>query len=272
MLQDLKASGNTFRLERAGIDLTRRGKVAGLVGSAAFLGYSVNGGTGGISAMDTECATSIPGLYAAGDSFDTRAVGSRYPSFGFGLRTASVTGARAGESAAEHISDVDRIAIDNGSLAELKRAVYAPMDRKGGFSPSWVMQQLQNLMVPYYVWSVRHGDRLNAALTMVAFLKNHIASKLTAKDPHDLRSAHETTNMILNAELMLRSALFRTESRGSHYREDYPKREDPYWLARVMVKEVQGEMTLHRDMLPKKWWPDLSKPYSVRYPNKFFGE
>ena len=107
---------------------------------------------------------------------------------------------------------------------------------------------------------------------MVTFLKNHIASKLTAKDPHELRSAHETKNMILNAELMLRSALFRTESRGSHYREDYPKRNDPDWLAWVMAKEVQGEMTLYRDVLPKKWWPDLSKPYSARYPNKFFGE
>ena len=42
----------------------------------------------------------------------------------------------------------------------------------------------------------------------------------------ELRLAHETENMLLNAEMKLRASLSRTESRGTHYREDYPARDD----------------------------------------------
>jgi len=129
-----------------------------------------------------------------------------------------------------------------------------------------------NIMTPYYIWSVRRGDRLKAAVTMIEFLKNDIAPKLTARDVHELRSAHETKSMVLNAEMMLRSALFRTESRGSRYREDYPRRNDPSWLAWVKLRDRQGEMRMRQEPLRRKWWPNLSKPYNERYPDRFVGE
>jgi succinate dehydrogenase/fumarate reductase flavoprotein subunit len=246
--------------------------VPGLLGSAGFVGQVVQGGTGGIKATNTECATNVPGLYASGDSLDTRATGARYPSFGFGLRTASVTGVRAGISAAQYAAKTKKIDLDHQALERTKATVYAPINRRGGFGPAWVTQQIQNIMTPYYIWSVRRGDRLKAAITMTEFLKNDIAPKLVAADIHELRSAHETKNMILNAEMMLKSALFRTESRGSHYREDYPRRNDPHWLAWVKLKDRQGEMSMKREPIPQKWWPDLSIPYDERYPDRFIGE
>jgi len=127
-------------------------------------------------------------------------------------------------------------------------------------------------MLPYYIWLVKHGERMQAALTLVEFLENHIIPKLTAKDHHELRSAHETKNMALNAEMMLRASIFRAESRGSHYREDYPRRDDPNWLAWVKLKEENGKMKVWRVPIPEKWWPDLSKPYEERYPTRFPGE
>jgi succinate dehydrogenase/fumarate reductase flavoprotein subunit len=79
--------------------------------------------------------------------------------------------------------------------------------------------------------------------------------------------------MVLNAEMRLRSSLFRTESRGTHYREEYPRRDDPTWLAWVKLKaDEQGKMTLVKVPIPKEWWPDLSKPYEERYPFRFPGE
>ncbi|MCK4953715.1 twin-arginine translocation pathway signal protein, partial [Candidatus Bathyarchaeota archaeon] len=76
-------------------------------------------------------------------------------------------------------------------------------------------------------------------------------------------------NMVLNAEMRLRSSLFRTESRGTHYREDYPRRDDPNWLAWVKLKEKDGTMMLWKEPIPEKWWPDLSKQYAKRYPFRF---
>jgi succinate dehydrogenase/fumarate reductase flavoprotein subunit len=228
--------------------------------------------TEGIYPINTKCATSLPGLYAAGDSLGTMQVGSVYSAIGVALAGASVTGTRAGLSAAEYALQTKKLIIIGEELDRLKKTVYAPLERKGGFSPRWVTQILQNITRPYFIFYIKHEKRLQAALTLVEFLRDHLTPKLTAEDPHELRLAHETKNMVLNAEMKLRSSLFRTESRGCHYREDYPRRDDPTWLAWVKLKKENGKMKLWKEPIPEEWWPDLSKPYEERYPVRFPGE
>ena len=127
-------------------------------------------------------------------------------------------------------------------------------------------------MIPYYIMYVKHGDRLQAALTLIEFMRDHLVPRLTAKDPHELRLAHETKNMLVNAEMRLRASIFRTESRGCHYREDYPTRDDPNWLAWVKLKQVDGRMKALKEPIPQECWPDLSTPYEDRYPVRYPGE
>ncbi|MBW1863180.1 MAG: FAD-binding protein [Deltaproteobacteria bacterium] len=226
----------------------------------------------GIWPADTDCSTNIPGLYAAGDALGTMQKGAVYGSMGCGLGGASVTGARAGASAAEYSKETDKPEIDGDELARLKKIINAPTERKGGFSPRWVTQLLQNNMIPYYILYIKKEDRMKAALTLVEFMRDHLAPKIMARDPHELRLALETKNMILNAEMRLRASLFRTESRGCHYREDYPRRDDPDWLAWVVLKEENGEMKAFKKPVPEEWWPDLSIPYEERYMWRFPGE
>jgi len=226
----------------------------------------------GIWPADENCSTVIPGLYAAGDNLGTMVVGATYSGVGFGTAAASTTAARAGTAAARFAQQVEKPDVDEKEIARSREFVRAPAERQGGFSSAWVTQLLQNLMTPYFITRIKHGDRLQAALTIVEFMRDHLAPKLFARDPHQLRLAHETTNMIANAEMVLRSALFRTESRGCHYREDYPRRDDPNWLAWVLLKEEQGQMKAFKKPIPKEWWPDLSKPYEERYPTNFPGE
>jgi len=228
--------------------------------------------TEGIWPVNTKCATCLPGLYAAGDTLGNMQSGALYAGPGSALAGSSVTGARAGVAAAEYALQVEKPKVDEEELARLKKIIHAPVERKGGFSPRWVTQVLQNTMIPYFILFIKHGERMQAALTIAEFIRDHLAPKLTAKDPHELRLAHETKNMVLNAEMKLRASLFRTESRGTHYREDYPRRDDPNWLAWVKVKEEQGTMKLSKEPIPKEWWPDLSKPYEERYPARLPGE
>jgi succinate dehydrogenase/fumarate reductase flavoprotein subunit len=96
--------------------------------------------------------------------------------------------------------------------------------------------------------------------------------RLLANDSHELRLAHEVKNMVLGSEISLRASLFRTESRGSHYREDYPQRDDANWLVWEKLRLEEGKMKLWKEPIPEKWWPDSSKPYGERYPKKFPGE
>jgi succinate dehydrogenase/fumarate reductase flavoprotein subunit len=259
------------RLRRVGVDPYKGGLWAGVPRYEHFIGCAY-GGSVGIESTDTQGATALPGLYAAGDAYHSGANGAVYSSGGSGIRNASVTGARAGHSAATYASKRESVAPDNQQIARLKSYAYAPLERKGGFDTVWVTQQTQNCTLPYYIFFVRDGERLKGALTIAEFLNRHITPKIYARDAHGLRLAHEAKNRLLNAEMMLRSALYRTESRGVHYREDYPGREDPAWLAWVKVKEKDGQMMVEKVPLPEKWWPDLTKAYTERYPLRYKGE
>ncbi|MEM2521656.1 MAG: FAD-binding protein, partial [Candidatus Bathyarchaeia archaeon] len=237
--------------------------------------HRMGGGThqgGGVWLTNKKCATSLPGLFAAGECASTRALGACHPAPGFGLLTSAVAGYRAGIGAAEYASQADKPDLNKEELLMAKKNVYEPIERKSGFDPRWTAQVIYNMMVPYFIKYIKREDRLKAALTIITFVRDHIVPKLFAKDLHELWLAHEVRNIVLNAEMILKCSLFRTESRATHYREDHPRRVDPDWLAWVKLKKDNGEMKLWKEPIPKKWWPDLSIPYEERYPRRFPGE
>jgi succinate dehydrogenase/fumarate reductase flavoprotein subunit len=226
----------------------------------------------GLWPVDTRGTTNLPGLYAAGDSCSTMQVGAVYPGVGYALCGAAVSGARAGVAAAEYARLAGRVEPQQETIGWLKASTFAPFERKGGFSPRWVTQVLRDATIPYYVLYVKHEARIKATLALVEFMRDHLARKLMARDPHELRLAIETKNMILNAEMKLRASLYRTESRGTHYREDHPRRVDPEWLAWVTLSEQDGAMRPSKKPVPEAWWPDLALPYEERYPKRLPGE
>jgi succinate dehydrogenase/fumarate reductase flavoprotein subunit len=265
-LQAAESSGLSWLAERVGFDARTAGKTEVEFGS--WVGNQPS--QGGVL-VSTQCESTLPGLYAAGDCAGTRMCGSCYAPMGYGLAGACVTGYRAGRSAAQCAAKASHPEVDDDTVARLKEATYAPLLRKGGFGSSFITQTLQSLILPYYIMQIKHAERLQAALTLVEFVKGHLIPKMRAEDVHDLRKAHEAANMTLNAEMCLRASLFRTESRGTHYREDFPLRNDPEWLAWTVLKHEGGEMRLSKQPMPERWWPDLSKPYDERYELKFPG-
>lgn len=238
-----------------------------------YVGWAVHCASG-IASTGTKGGTSLPGLFAAGDNYNSRALGAKYAHRGFASRNASVVGARAGRGAAEFAREMGTVSVDPAEVGRLKQVTYLPIERKSGFDQDWVNLQMKTITYPYYVWCIKHGDRLQAALTMVDFVKDHLVPLMYAnpKDPHGLRVAHETRGRVLAIEMMLRASLFRTESRGVHYREDYPHRDDPNWLAEVRLKQNDGQMELVKKPFPKATWPDLSISYNQRYPLEYLGE
>ncbi len=265
--QSIEANGLDWLGERIGLDVNKVGRVEIEFGS--WVGNQPS--QGGVL-VNTKCESVLPGLYAAGDCAGTRMCGSCCAPMGYGLAGASVTGHRAGQYAAEFALKAKQVEIGREKTAALKEEIYAPLLRSGGFSPGFLAQTLRNIVVPYYIMQIKHGRRLQAALTQVEFVQGHLVPKMKARDPHELRMAHEARNMTLNAEMMLKASLFRTESRGSHYREDYPRRVDPDWFAWTLLKQEQGKMKLFKSPIPKQWWPDLSKPYEERYELRFPSE
>lgn len=249
-----------FARQRMGHDISK-GKHEILWGSAVG---ATGPAAGGVD-INTKCETAIPGLYCAGDTAGTNLSGALYSAVGFGLTTATVSGYIAGENAAAYCAGAKGPAVSSDQVTRLRDQTYAPLNRQGGFRASWVTQVLQGIMTPYFVMGIKKEDRMLAALTLISFVRDHLVPLTRAEDPHELRMANEVRNMALNAEMTLRASLFRTESRGLHYREEYPNRDDANWLAWTMLKDEGGQMTVHKVPLPEKWRLDSSMPYEERY-------
>ena len=227
----------------------------------------------GIWPADLQGACNIPGLYAAGDGLASMLCGSSYVGIGFSLAGSAIQGFNAALGAAEYAQQTATPTLADDVIAAMQSAMFAPRELESGFSPAWVTQVLQNTMFPYFVLLVKQQDRLQAALSTITFLRENMVPRLTAKDAHELKLAHETANMLLNAEMKLRASLYRTESRGTHYREDFPARNDDEWLAWVLLQQDEaGQMTVTKEPIPDEWMPDLSIPYEERYTNRFPGE
>ena len=225
----------------------------------------------GIVPQDDKCASSVPGLFAAGDGMCT--YGALMDMGVSPSSMSAVEGERAGAAAAEYAMSVDKLSASEKDVSRAREMMFAPRTRNQGFSPRWITQVLQGLMVPYYVLSVKHEQRLKAALTTVEFLRDKFGPRLLANDIHELRLVHETGNMLLNAEMRLKAGLFRTESRGTHFREDFPARDDDNWLAWVIIKLEGDKMTLTKKPIPEEWRPDAGLPYKDRYPHiRYIGE
>jgi succinate dehydrogenase/fumarate reductase flavoprotein subunit len=236
------------------------------------------GATAGMSAHKTEgifpqnakCESNIPGLYAAGDALATS--GAAYVGVGTSSSASAVQGARAGGYAAEFAKKTKAIKISSAKNQEITTRMFAPRTAKQGFNPEWLTQVLQGVMVPYYVLYIKSEERLQAALSTVKYLRSRYESNLIATDIHELRRAHELKNMMLNSEMKLQAALMRKESRGSHFREDYPARDDKNWLSWIIITKEGENMKLSKREVPEKWKPSASLSYRDKYPSVFPGE
>ena len=240
------------------------------VGGGA-LGMSIHKAEG-VWARDMHGWSGVPGLWAAGDALGSMASGATYAAMGLSSANCAVTGARAGVAAAAHARAEASLEPEPEAVAQIEARLLEPSRRHGGFTPNWLITLLQNLVSPYYMLHIKRGDRLSAALTMVEFQREHIVPRLYARNMHELRLAHEAANMALNLEMRLRASLMRTESRGCHYREDFPFRDDENWLCWLLIRKGENGMTIEREPVPAAWRPDPSLPYEQRYDWRLPGE
>jgi succinate dehydrogenase / fumarate reductase flavoprotein subunit/fumarate reductase flavoprotein subunit len=85
---------------------------------------------------------------------------------------------------------------------------------------------------------VRHGDKLKRALNEIAALKERLSKTSTSGSRLfnlTWQQALDMRNMLAASELIARSALMREDSRGAHYREDFPNTDQANWLKNIYV-------------------------------------
>ncbi len=191
--------------------------------------------------------TSLRGLYAAGEVAGGIHGANRLG--GNGLAETQVFGRRAGMAAVESAKKMDLPRLDRDQISAIFKYVYGFLDRKEGIRAPSLKRQLQSLM-----WSnvgiFRTEYGLTEALEWILRSKGKAGSlyveNKASRYNWEWVDALEVENMLLVAEMVVRGALERRESRGAHYRRDFPNPNDAEWWAKILVEDVGGGMQLRK--------------------------
>jgi len=205
--------------------------------------------------VDHEMRTSLAGLWAIGDTcYQGSAWAGAVPAppgrlRGSGVMNTLFTSLRGGPSAARFASKAASPEIDSAEVKRFKEDMFAPMRRDKGLFPADAIYAIQDVVCKVKYNLRRSKDRLEEALSKIEEIHQRLC-ELCAKDGHSLGKCHEAKSMAICAEMTFRAALMRTESRGSHFREDYPERDDQNWLKWIIIKQEAGKMTVSTEPVP----------------------
>jgi succinate dehydrogenase / fumarate reductase flavoprotein subunit len=226
----------------ANLDITKEPMEIGPTTHYAMGGIRVNG--------DTQ-ATNVPGLFAAGECAAGLHGANRLG--GNSLSDLLVFGKRAGEYAAKFAKENSLVSPSDAEIEAAYREAVEPFERPAGAQnegPYQVQYDLQNMMQAN-VGIVRLQNEMELALDGIGKLKAR-AAKVSVKGNREYNPGWHTAidlkHLLTVSEAITMASLDRRESRGGHFREDFPDK-DPEGAKynSVISKAADGSMKLRRE-------------------------
>jgi succinate dehydrogenase / fumarate reductase, flavoprotein subunit len=233
-------------LKLANVDITKQPMEVAPTIHYAMGGVRVDAETG---------ASTVPGLYAAGEVASGLHGANRLG--GNSLSDLLVFGKRAGDAAAEASKanpEASRAKVDPAEVESAINELLAPLDRPAGESPYKLMGEIQDVMTKHAP-IVRDGPGLEAGLGALHELSARAdqcgtgGSKTLAFNP-GWHTAYDLRSLLVNAEALVRCALERKESRGAHARSDYPKTDDQLASVNYITKKTPHGMSVEVEPIP----------------------
>ena len=184
------------------------------------------------------------GLYAAGECACVSIHGANRLGCNSLLDTV-VFGRRAGISIGKFLKGAESRQPGKETVAKAGQMIDGMYGRRGGEKVSAIRSDLQRMMMDDC--SVfRHEKGLKELVAGLKLLKER-AALIGIKDSGrrfntEVLEAVELHHLLNLSEVIAMSALQRNESRGAHYREDYPKRDDANWLKHTLAFKSEGKM------------------------------
>jgi succinate dehydrogenase / fumarate reductase flavoprotein subunit len=210
---------------------------------------------GGIRVDADSQMTSVPGLFAAGECAAGLHGANRLG--GNSLSDLLVFGKRAGEYAAEFAKGNGLGAIDDAEIGRIEKECLAPLDRAAeggakGEGPFQIQHELQDLMQSK-VGIVRNRAEMQEAVDAIRKL-NEKASVAQAPGNREYNGGWHTAldlhNLLVISEAIARAGLEREESRGAHFREDFPGKSEEFGKCNIVLRKgPDGTMVVSRDPL-----------------------
>ncbi len=192
--------------------------------------------------IDRDCRTSIRGLLVAGEDSGGSHGANRLG--GNGVAESLVYGARAGDRAVIEARECPLGEIDRHQAEESFTRAYAPLRQSTGPSPFDLTRELKDVM-----WRdcglVRSREgllRASEVIRRLAAQADEVCAPGPASANYAWQESLDVRNQLVVARMMVESALLREESRGAHYRSDFPNRDDAEWLSYIVNRRgLDGE-------------------------------
>jgi len=226
----------------AGIDITTTPMEVGPTTHYIMGGIRVDG--------DSQMST-LPGLFAAGEAAAGLHGANRLG--GNSLSDLLVFGKRAGEFAAEFARGHPALPPDGGEVNEAARDALAPFDRSNGESPYAVQHDLQDLMQAQAGIVRTESDLLQALEGLVQLRRRAAAVGVTGNREFNpgWHTALDLRHLLTVSESIVTAALARKESRGGHFREDFPEKRTEFGGFNFVLRPgADGGMELDREPIP----------------------
>ncbi|HEX7281155.1 MAG TPA: fumarate reductase/succinate dehydrogenase flavoprotein subunit [Vicinamibacterales bacterium] len=230
--------------ELADLDITKEPMEVGPTTHYIMGGIRVN--------ADTQEST-IPGLFAAGEC--AAGINGANRLGGNSLSDLIVFGKRAGEYAAEFARQHAAVKLDDGAVDRAMKKSLEPFDRGAAAeNPYKVQQDLQDTMQAL-VGIVRTESEMQEAINKIASF-NERAARVGIEGHREYNSGWHTCidlrNLLDVSEMIARSAIERKESRGGHFREDYPDKQAEFGTFNFSTqRNADGTMKVSRVPLPE---------------------
>lgn len=224
----------TKAFDEFGIDIRRQ-----VAQSDAFASLGSTHGLGVL--LDMNAATNIGGLFVVG--YAGCLMGNMSGSFAsFPSTFAHVSGHRAGEVAARVAQETSKAELDMSQVRALLSEQYAFGERNTDVRPYDVFREIWRLTVPASFSFFKTEANIKQVMGGLKKIREEMLPQVSAPDAHELVKANEARSYVSVAELCCLAALERKESRGPHYRRDYPFRDDENWLKWIILeRDGEGE-------------------------------
>jgi succinate dehydrogenase / fumarate reductase flavoprotein subunit len=213
---------------------------------------------GGVRVDPDTQMTRLPGLFAAGEC--AAGINGANRLGGNSLSDLLVFGKRAGEFAAKFAKENAHGQMDSDKIDTYAREALKPFENSSGENPYSVQRDLQEAM-QHNVGIVRDEGEMRSALDHLKMFWDRAArAGITGNRDFNpgWHTALDLKNLLTVSEAITRAALERKESRGAHFREDYPKKDDAFGKVNTVVsKEADGSMEVRLEPLPEM--PDYLK-------------
>jgi succinate dehydrogenase/fumarate reductase flavoprotein subunit len=196
--------------------------------------------------INEECATNLAGLFAAGES--TGGVHGANRLSGNAFTEMILWGHRSGRFAAEYAKGTGEISIDLDQLEAKRLEAFAPLERDDGLPQVEVRKKLQQVAWEK-VGVIRDKTSLDEALIEFNRMREEDLPRVCVKNKDRIYNREwiqvlELNSMLTILEMVCRTSLNRTESRGALYRRDYPETDNVNWLKNQIVKKTDEGMQI----------------------------